>query len=236
MCTTPFTDCASPVARAVIQRHSVRAFLSRPVSPEIVVDLLSMASRAPSGGNLQPWRVYALSGAPLEHLIDAVGETNSTQGAEGGSYEIYPSPLNEPFRSRRFHTGEALYRAIGVEREDRPGRLNQFSNNFRFFGAPVGLIICIDRNLGPAQWVDVGMYLQTLMLLAVEKGLGTCAQEAWSIFEPTIKRALDLPDELLVFAGLALGYPDGEAPINRFRTERARLCDFADVSGLGTEQ
>lgn len=218
---------------AVRRRFSARAFLDTPVPPALVAELLEKAALAPSGGNLQPWRVYALSGEQLRGFIAAIDARRSAEStADGAEYDIYPPDLWEPFRGRRFAAGEALYAALGVERGDRDGRLRQFANNYRFFGAPVGLMFCIDRRLGPPQWADLGMFMQTLMLLAAERGLATCAQEAWAVWSATIRTFLGVPDDLLIFAGMALGYADDQHPLNQWRTERAPLAAFADLSRL----
>lgn len=217
------------VSAACRTRMSVRAYRSDPVSADMVREILELAARgAASGGNLQPWRVYALTGEPLAAFKRDAAET----GAEGGEYEIYPPNLWEPFRSRRFRCGEDLYAAIDIPREDKPARLRQIARNAEFFGAPVGLFFCLDRRLGPPQWADLGMYMQAVMLLAVEQGLDTCAQEYWSFHPRTIARTLDLPDEEMVFAGMALGYRDTEAPINRLRTEREAFDGFARMIGF----
>ncbi|MBV9509292.1 MAG: nitroreductase, partial [Caulobacteraceae bacterium] len=182
------------VTEAVEKRISVRAFRDTPVPAEAVREILSLASRAPSGGNLQPWRVYALAGEALAEL-KALAAEQLKAGLETAEYHVYPPDLWDPFRSRRFAVGEALYATIGVERADRAGRLAQFAKNAAFFDAPVGLFFCLDRNLGPPQWSDLGMYMQTVILLAVERGLDTCAQEYWAAMPKLVSRFLDLPDD-----------------------------------------
>jgi nitroreductase len=133
---------------------------------------------------------------------------------------VYPPALWDPFRTRRFKNGEDLYGAIGLGREEKEGRLAQFARNGHLFDAPVGLFFCLDRKLGPPQWADLGMYMQTVMLLAIEYGLDTCPQEYWARYPATLAAALDLPADHLVFAGMALGRRDPHAPINTLRTER----------------
>jgi nitroreductase len=151
---------------------------------------------------------------------------------EGSEYDIYPADLWEPYRARRFKCGEDLYATIGVTRDDKFGRLLQFARNFEFFGAPVGLFFCLDRRMGPPQWSDVGMYMQSVMLIAREHGLHTCAQEAWSVWHRTVGEFLALPPELMLFSGMALGYRDEAAPINRLRTDRAPLEEIALLRGF----
>jgi nitroreductase len=177
--------------------------------------------------------VHALAGAPLAELLATVRAKMPTHPrGDGSEYEIYPAALWEPYRSRRFKCGEDLYATIGVARDDKFGRLLQFARNYEFFGAPVGMFFCLDRRMGPPQWSDVGMYMQSVMLLAREHGLHTCAQEAWSVWHRTVGEFLRLPPELLLFAGMALGYRDESAPINRLRTDRAPLGEFAELRGF----
>lgn len=221
------------VTDALASRMSCRAFLPTPVPEATVRAILDAARQSPSGGNLQPWRVYALAGAPLAEFVALVRSRLPTHPrGEGSEYDIYPTGLWEPYRSRRFKCGEDLYATIGVAREDKPGRLRQFARNFEFFGAPAGLFFCIDRRMGPPQWSDVGMYMQSVMLLARAHGLHTCAQEAWSAWHRSVGEFLGLPPELMLFSGMALGYRDESAPINRLRTDRAPLEDIAELRGF----
>jgi nitroreductase len=221
------------VREAVASRYSCRAFLSTAVPEATVRDIVERAARAPSGGNLQAWRIHAIAGervAALKALLaPRMGELPK---AEGGEYQIFPSNMKEPYRSRRFAVGEQLYRAIGVPRDDRAARYRQYANNFQFFGAPVGLFFAIDRTMLPAQWADIGGLIQTVMLLARDYGLHTCPQEAWISWQRTMRTFLDLPDELLLFCGMALGYADESAPINCWRSTREPLDAFATFSGF----
>ena len=221
------------VSDALATRMSCRAFLPTPVPEATVRAILEAATRSPSGGNLQPWRVYALAGAPLREFVALVRSRLPTNPrGEGSEYDIYPTGLWEPYRSRRFECGEDMYATIGVAREDKLARLLQFARNFEFFGAPVGLFFCIDRRMGPPQWSDLGMYMQSVMLLARAHGLHTCAQEAWSMWYRTVGEFLGLPPELMLFSGMALGYRDESAPINTLKTDRAPLAECAELRGF----
>jgi len=221
------------VSEAVEHRISVRAFKPDPVPLDVLRRIVDRANRSPSGGNLQPWRVYALTGAPLAALLkDAADVIAQRPRPEHPEYDVYPKELWDPYRTRRFQAGEDLYATLGIERENKAGRLVQFANNFRLFGAPVGLFFTLDRRMGPPQWSDVGMYMQTLMLLAVEEGLDTCAQEAWSQFPKTLARHLELGEHELMFSGMALGYRDAAHPINSLRTKREALDGFATFKGF----
>lgn len=225
------TGPSMSVSDAVEQRMSVRAFLPDPVPEAVVRDILDRARRAPSGGNVQPWRVDALAGAPLDELRMRVAE-KLAGGTEPPEYEVYPRNLWEPHRGYRYKTGEDMYGLLGVGRDDKLGRMAQFARNFSFFGAPAALFFSFDRRMGPPQWSDVGMYMQTVMLLAVERGYDTCAQECWSAFPATLRAFLGHDDDRLLFSGMALGRRDPAAPINRLRTDRAPLDDFAVFRGF----
>jgi nitroreductase len=219
------------VTEAVQRRISVRAFKPDPVPGALVREILEIAARAPSGGNLQPWKVTALAGAPLADLKAKAAQAMAS-GSEEPEYDVYPPNLWEPMRTRRYQCGEDLYATIGIGREDRAGRLRQLAKNIEFFGAPVGLFFCLDRKVGPPQWSDVGMYMQTVMLLAVERGLDTCPQEFWARVPRTVAAAIDLPDDHMLFSGMALGYRDETAPINTLRTRREAFEDFVEMRGF----
>lgn len=221
------------VTQAISSRRSVRAFLSRPVERALIEELVAVAARAPSGGNLQPWFVDVLAGGPLDALKAAVRASLAERpGGEGAEFTVYPSPLPEPYRARRFASGEALYSAIAIPREDRAARLAQFARNFDFFGASVALFVSIDRRFDRPQWAHLGMFLQNLMLLAEERGLATCPQEAWAAVHSTVGRHIELPAERMLYCGVAIGYADPDAPINSLRTERESLEAFARFQGF----
>ena len=221
------------VSVAIDSRMSCRAFLSTPVPAEVVRNILQTAKRAPSGGNLQPWHVYVLAGAPLDELLSDVHSKFPTNPrGEGTEYDVYPPRLTEPYRARRFKCGEDLYATINIARDNKTARWQQFAKNFQLFGAPVALFFAIDRQMGMGQWVDLGMFMQSIMLLAREQGLHTCAQESWAVWHKTIETNLQLPTNLMLFCGMALGYRDDAAPINRLRTDRAELDEFAMFRGL----
>jgi nitroreductase len=221
------------VRDAVETRFSCRAFLDTPVPEATVREILERAARAPSGGNVQPWRVYALAGEPLAELKrNIAGRPDELPFGEGAEYDIYPRPLKEPYESRRRAVGELLYRSIGIPRADRPGRIRQYARNYRFFDAPVGLFFTIDRSMGPPQWSDLGMYIQTVALLARGFGLHACAQEAWTFWHKTVGALLALPPEHMIFCGMALGRADLDAPINQWRSPREPLEAFATLRGF----
>lgn len=221
------------VTQAVRRRYSCRAFLASPVPCEAVAEILEIASRAPSGGNLQPWHVDVLTGEPLAALKAKVAASLAANPkGEGTELPVYPPDLKAPWRDRRFACGERLYESIGIPRDNRPARLMQFARNFDLFGAPVGLFVSIPRAFGPPQWSHLGMFIQTIMLLAAERGLATCPQEAWAIVHKSVGEVLRLPPERMLTCGIALGYADEAAPINQWRTEREPLDAFASFAGF----
>ncbi|WP_411287157.1 nitroreductase [Phenylobacterium sp.] len=217
------------VSEAVAGRVSIRAFRPDPVAGAVVREILERAAQAPSGGNLQPWRVYGLAGEPLAQLKADVA---ANPFGEDPEYEVYPPNLWEPFRTRRFQNGEDLYATIGIPREDKPARLRQLARNGAFFGAPVGLFFCLDRKLGPPQWADLGMYMQNVMLLARAQGLDSCPQEYWARYPQTVARAVDLPDDHMAFSGMALGFRDDAAPINTLKARRDPFDTWGELRGF----
>jgi len=226
-------DSHMSVTDAVRARFSCRAFLDQPVPRETIAEILSTAARAPSGGNLQPWHVDVLTGAPLAALKASV-RASLAAGPRGEPTEfpIYPPDLADPWRARRHACGEQLYESIGIAREAKLARALQFARNFDLFDAPVGLFFSIPRGFGPPQWAHLGMFLQTIMLLAAERGLATCPQEAWAIAHQAVGEAIGLPAERMLYCGMALGHADEAHPINQWRTERAPLEDFATLAGF----
>ncbi len=214
------------VSEAVASRKSTRAFLPEAVPDEIVHDVLERALRAPSGGNVQPWHLYVVSGESMTRFrtdLDAKMDENPL--GEKPEYAVYPKGLVDPYRTYRFNVGEEMYALLGISREDKLKRLEWLQNNYRFFGAPVGIFCFIDRAMGLPQWSDLGMYLQTAMLLFEEAGYATCAQEAWSIWPQFVSNFVGAPSEQMLFCGLAVGKEDRNAPVNQLRTSRAHIED-----------
>lgn len=221
------------VTETVLARYSVRAFLDRPVDRRLVEEIIDTAKRAPSGGNLQPWHVDVLAGEPLAELKARVRTALATNPrGERTEFPVYPPALAEPWRSRRYKVGEQLYESIGIPREDRPARLLQFARNYDLFGAPVGLFFSIERSFGPPQWAHLGMFIQSVALLAVERGLGVCEQEAWAVVHGSVAEFLGMPESRMLYCGMALGWPDEAHPINGWRSEREPLESFATFRGF----
>ena len=230
----PATDTiALSVTDALTRRRSVRAFRDEPVDPAVLRDIFAAAQRAPSGGNLQPWQVTLVTGERWQAVKDAVA-ARIAMGRAGyePEYDIYPKGLVDPWEGRRFGVGEALYGALGIPREDKAGRLAQFMDNYRGFGAPVMLFLHCSRIMGPPQWSDMGMWLQSVMLLLVEHGLASCPQECWAMYGATVRRTLELDEGQILFTGLAIGHADADAAVNRWPVPRANIDEVIEWQGF----
>lgn len=212
------------VSEAVETRRSVRKFTSEPVDREVLTRVLEKAQRAPSGGNTQPWNAVVLTGEPMQALFaKAAAQFPKGREAHKPEYHIYPPELDGAYEERRFGVGEALYAALEIPREDKAKRLMWFAENFRGFGAPVLMLIHTPKYMGPPQWSDIGMWLQTIGLLLREEGLDCCFQEAWAVYSPQIRECVDIPDDHIFFCGVAIGYRDPDAPVNTFDVPRAPI-------------
>ena len=218
---------STSVSDAIATRRSIRAFTDQPVDPALLRTVLAKAQRSASGGNVQPWEVSVLTGDALTALVAAVAERQAL-GFMGlqPEYPIYPDPLPEPWKSRRFGIGMAMYAALGIDRGDSDARNAAMRENFSAFGAPVLLFLHCPRFMGPPQWGDMGMWLATVCLLLREAGLDSCAQEAWSVYGKTVRDQLGLDDEQIVWTGLAIGHRDAEAAVNNFEVPRAELDEI----------
>ena len=205
------------VSDAVKSRKSIRNFIDRPVNNRIIKKLLIKASRSPSGGNLQPWKIVVINGDSMSAFLDFQSKWVEP---ESPSYEIYPKDLKEPYRTSRYELGEQMYALLGISRDDKEGRIKQVMRNFEFFGAPAALFCFVDKQMGPPQWSDLGMFLQTFMLLAQELGIDTCAQEAWAMKNDSVSSFVGASEDDILFCGLAIGYKDKDAKINELFSER----------------
>jgi len=212
------------VSDAVAARHSIRAFLDKPVSRELIEELLSKAARAPSGGNLQPWRMFVITAETMPRFQEFL---QNSEIKDIPAYDVYPKDLKSPYRDSRFKVGEDMYALLGIPREDKAARFAHLARNYVFFDAPVGLFCFVDRQMGPPQWSDLGMFLQTFMLLAQEAGLDTCAQEAWAMRANTVSAFVEADPDLMLFCGMALGYRDPDKPVNSLVSDREPLESWA---------
>ena len=212
------------VSSAVLSRKSIRAFTNNKISNSLIKDLLNLSSRAPSGGNLQPWKIRVINDQSMKNFLDFQAQWGAP---EKPGYDIYPPNLQEPYRSSRYQLGEQMYELLGISREDKEARINQVLKNFNFFGAPAALFCFVDRNMGPPQWADLGMFLQTFMLLAQESGIDTCAQEAWSMKSDSVGDFFNADDGEMLFCGMAIGIRDPDAKVNQLESERRPIDDWA---------
>ncbi|WP_435417137.1 nitroreductase [Parerythrobacter aurantius] len=220
------------VTEAVQTRRSVRAFLDKPVEQATLTRILETAQRSPSGGNTQPWHGIILTGAPMQTLFARIAQ-DLPKGREAFApeYHVYPPELDGAYELRRRGVGEDMYGALAIAKEDKGQRLMWFANNFRAFGAPVLMLVHTPRYMGPPQWSDIGMWLQTIGLLCREEGLDTCFQEAWAVYTPQIREMVDIPDDHIFFCGVAIGYRDPDAPVNNFPVARAPIDESVRWEG-----
>jgi nitroreductase len=217
---------SAPVIEAVVNRRSVRRFQSTPIPMNVIKEILSAASRAPSGTNFQPWHVHVVTGATRDNLTRAV-----TRAADAGDhsleYSYAPAPVPEPYLSRRRKVGFELYKLYGIARDDFGARKRAVLRNFEFFGAPVGLFFTMERSLVLGSWLDCGMFMQNVMILARAHGLETCAQQAWCEYGRVVHEQLRIPDTHIVLSGMALGHSDPDAPENTLISDRVSTEEFA---------
>jgi nitroreductase len=223
------------VDEAITSRRSVRAFKPDPVPREAVEDILTVASRAPSGTNIQPWKVHVLAGefrAELTRKILAVFNDPQEAAKHHEDYPYYPEQWSSPYIERRRKIGWDMYGLLGIGKGDTEKMRAQSARNYMFFDAPVGLMFVIDRQMRQGSWLDYGMFIQNVMIAARGRGLDTCPQQAFSRFHRVIEEHLQLPDTEMVVCGMALGYADPTAPVNRLVTEREPVSAFARFRGF----
>lgn len=219
---------------AVRSRRSVRAFTAEPVPRAVVEDILAAASRAPSGSNIQPWKVHAVAGAAREALSAELraAHFDPADTQAGAEYTYYPTQWFEPYLGRRRKIGWDLYGLLGIAKGDRAAMAEQHARNYDFFGAPVGLFFTMDRRMEQGSWLDVGMFMENVMVAARGFGLDTCPQAAFITYHRIVRRHLDIPDTDILLSGMALGHADPDAPENRLETERAPVADFTRFHGF----
>lgn len=212
---------------ALKSRISTRAFLPKAVSRETIDEILNIAKWAPSGGNLQPWQIHVVSGEARDRLVALVkAKIAENPFADEAELAVYPPKLQDPFRSRRFEVGEAMYELLEIPREDKAARLAHLARNFELFGAPVAIFFSVDRMFDKGQWAHLGMFMQSMALAADAKGLATCMQEAWITRAKTVSEFLELPSNMQLYCGMALGYADPDAKVNSLRSKRANTEEF----------
>ena len=214
------------IKEAIEKRSSVRAFTKEVPDIETIKAILKTAGTAPSGGNIQPWKVYVLTENAKNELSKKTLYNFDNGVQEDIEYDIYPKPLADEYKKRRYECGADMYNALAIGKDDLDSRFKQIRENYNFFGAPLGMIITIDKSFGKNGWGHVGMFLENLWLSAIDYGLGICLQESWSIYPKTVKEVTKHPDNEIVWCGVAVGYEDSSDPINQYRTKREDLDSF----------
>ena len=214
------------IKEAIEKRFSVRAFTKEVPDIETIKAILKTAGTAPSGGNIQPWKVYVLTENAKNELSKKTLYNFDNGVQEDIEYDIYPKPLADEYKKRRYECGADMYNALAIGKDDLDSRFKQIRENYNFFGAPLGMIITIDKSFGKNGWGHVGMFLENLWLSAIDHGLGICLQESWSIYPKTVKEFTKHPDNEIVWCGVAVGYEDSSNPINQYRTKREDLDSF----------
>lgn len=221
------------VTEAVTSRRSVRQFLDKPVDRTTLERILETAQRSPSGGNTQPWSAVVVGGDALKDITAKIKAKAATAPmGEGMEYAIYPKDLDGRYEEQRRAVGKGMFDAVGLERGDAAGRVAQMAKNWDSFGAPVQLFTYTKKYMGPPQWSDMGMWLQTVMLLLREEGLDSCPQEIWAMYGTYMRELLDIDDDHIFFCGMAIGYRDPDAPINTFDVPRVPIGDAIKFRGF----
>lgn len=216
------------ILTAIEGRQSVRAFLDRPLAASTIEAILKTARWAPSGTNTQPWRVLVLGPQTIQQLGDAIIADINSGGTSHPDYQYYPEKWTEPYLSRRRACGLALYSALGIQKEDVEATKKQWLKNYHFFGAPCGLLLLIDSQLAKGSWMDMGMFIQNIMLAARGHGLETCSQASLADRPQIVRRICQIDEKWQVVCGMALGYADWDNPINQYRTAREEVSSFAE--------
>ena len=215
-----------PTPDAIRTRRSTRAFLKMPVPRETIGEILTLAGCAPSGSNIQPWEVRVLTGETLERIASLLTDAYLTGKPQKRDYAYYTDPIYEPYLARRRQCGWGLYGTLGIAKGERERTREAQARNYEFFGAPMGLVFSIDRQLEKGSWLDYGMFLQTIMLAARSYGLHTCPQAAIANYPDILRRELSIADDRAIICGMAVGYADPDALINTFQPPRIPVSDY----------
>lgn len=219
-------------SETIRNRCSIRDFKPDPISLETVQQILDLARYAPSGGNLQPWKVVAIAGDETKAVVDLAIKALTERVSDTLGYPVYPDNLSEPYRTRRRRIAEQLYEALDISFGDENARNAQLFRNFSFFGAPNAFFFIIDKNMGRSQWAHLGMFIQSVALAATEQGLGTCIQEAWAPLRAPLARHFQLNDNEIIYCGMALGHPRETSAVNIIKTDRVAVNSFSTFLGF----
>jgi len=215
------------IIEAIHRRQSIRSFKDTEVSLKTVREILNISKFAPSGGNTQPWKVYVLNQNIMKELESAILHNLDNGISEKPNFSIYPQPMSDHLKNRVKECGKLMYGALKIKKDDIEGRLNQLKQNFSFFGAPVGMLITVEKEVDLNGWGHVGHFIQNLCLSSIEFGLGTCLQESWSMYPETVQKITNYNKSEILWCGVALGYPNNDHPINNYRTPREDIETFA---------
>jgi len=211
---------------AIHKRHACRAFLEKDVEPDVITQLLEAARWAASGVNTQPWQVHILTNKAKARLSAALIDARSRNLAPNPDYEYYPREWSSPYKERRKECGLKLYQVLGIKKGDAEGQMRAWSNNYTFFGAPTGIIFTVDKIMQTGSWLDMGLFMQNIMLGALEFDLATCPQASLADYPDIVRDNLALKADQLVVCGMSIGYPDQAAAVNQYRLAREPISDF----------
>jgi nitroreductase len=217
------------VSEAVNRRKSVRAFLDEPLDTDLLKSILEAAARAPSGGNVQPWRISLLNGATMARFRSIMKKRIQAGPVDDPEYLMYPTEIGEVYRARQLKVAVDMYGLLDIKREDADKRRAWSNENYNFFGAPAAIFCHVERHMDRPQWSDLGMFLQTFMLLLQEAGLDSCAQEAWSLHHKSVDEFVGVEENWMLFCGLAIGKIDPDHVVNQLETERAPVDEWLTV-------
>jgi len=226
-------DTAESFDQVILSRFACRDFTDRPVSKRMIEDILEVARFAPSGANIQPWQVHVVAGQQKERISHALVKAHrEARDQHASEYTYYSAELPEPYLSRRARFGHLFYGSLGIQQSDAEARANQTAKNYMFFGAPAGLIITIDRRLAVGSWLDLGMFIQTVLLAARARGLATCPQETFAKYHRLLREMLAIPPEQMVVCGVSIGWARNEARRSQRLMPRADVAEFASFTGF----
>lgn len=221
----PATICHQ-ILSVISARHSTRAYTEKPVSDAQLQEILTAARWAPSGVNTQPWQVAVVRGQTKQTITERLTAARAAERPPEPDYAYYPDKWDEPYAKRRVTCGLALYGALKIERHDKEAKLKAWYNNYHFFGAPVGLLFFVDKRMNQGSWLDMGMFLQNIMIAAQACGLATCPQASLAEYPAIIRDILGMEDGYAMICGMSLGYADKNHPVNQYRLERAPIEQF----------
>jgi len=214
------------VLDAIRERHSTRAFLKKDVDPEKLQTILETASWAPSGVNTQPWKAFVLDKEKIHTLSEALINARNSGTEPNPDYDYYPANWKEPYLSRRRNCGLKLYQTMGIGKKDKQQQMDAWCRNYRFFDAPTGLLFFLEQGMQTGSWLDMGMFMQNIMLAAKEFGLDTCPQASLAEYPDIVRTQLGIDNNWLLIAGMALGYADPSDPLNQYRLPRESVENF----------